>query len=120
MFPACQLTIVKTLFSTTIQQLAHAIVDCFISVSNPKGESNATCFFQIDPAFQPQELETRTIYGLQLEQLRNNAKIDENVFRNIKTKRQDVSQRETNLHNHVPVHSPYLNNLTVIDSLHLI
>lgn len=92
----------------------------FYSVSNPKGESNATCFFQMDPAFQPQELETRTIYGLQLEQLRNNAKIDENVFRNIKTKRQDVSQRETNLHNHVPVHSPYLNNLTVIDSLHLI
>lgn len=53
-----------------------------------------TCFFQMDPVFEPQELETRTIFGLQLEQLRNNAKIDESVFRNIVTKRQDVSPRE--------------------------
>ena len=44
----------------------------------------------MDPAYEPPELETRTLFGLKLEQLRNNAKIDEALFKNIVSKRQDV------------------------------
>lgn len=45
----------------------------------------------MDPGYEPSELESRTIFGLKLEQLRNNARIDESVFTNIVSKRQDVS-----------------------------
>lgn len=49
-------------------------------------------FFQMDPAFEPHNVETRTLFGLKLEQQRNNSRIDESVFKNIVTKRQDVSE----------------------------
>ncbi|PFX26852.1 bifunctional purine biosynthesis protein PURH-like isoform X2 [Stylophora pistillata] len=57
-----------------------------------KKKGGKYCVLEMDPVFEPQELETRTIFGLQLEQLRNNAKIDKSVFRNIKTKRQDLPE----------------------------
>ena len=60
-----------------------------------------TCsFFQMDPAFEPHNMETRTLFGLKLEQQRNNSRIDESVFKNIVTKRQDVSEMNCSLHHH--------------------
>ena len=59
--------------------------------SELKGSFVCLYFFQMDPAFEPHNVETRTLFGLKLEQQRNNARIDENVFKNIVTKRQDVS-----------------------------
>ena len=47
----------------------------------------------MDPGYEPGNKETRTLFGLKLEQQRNNAKIDESVLKNIVTKRQDVSQQ---------------------------
>ena len=46
--------------------------------------------FQMDPNYEPSPMESRTIFGLHLEQLRNNCIIDENVFKNIKTKQTNV------------------------------
>jgi len=51
----------------------------------------------MDPTFEPQNVETRTLFGLKLEQQRNNARIDESVFKNIVTKRQDVSDMNSSL-----------------------
>ena len=39
----------------------------------------------MDPAYEPDETEVRTIYGLQLEQRRNDAVINKDVFNNIVT-----------------------------------
>ena len=54
-------------------------------------------FIQMDSAFEPHNVETRTLFGLKLEQHRNNARIDENVFKNIVTKRKDVSDINSRL-----------------------
>ena len=54
-------------------------------------------YFQMDPGFEPHNIESRTIFGLKLEQQRNNAKIDESVFKNIVTKRQDVNDTNTGI-----------------------
>ena len=45
---------------------------------------------QMDPDYEPAESETRTIFGLKLEQLRNNARIDKSFFTNIPSKRKEV------------------------------
>ena len=47
----------------------------------------------MDPAYEPPELESRTLFGLKLEQLRNNARIDKSVFTNIASKSQVVSNQ---------------------------
>jgi phosphoribosylaminoimidazolecarboxamide formyltransferase/IMP cyclohydrolase len=41
---------------------------------------------QIDPAYVPGEVETKQVYGVHLQQRRNNAKIDAALFNNIVTK----------------------------------
>lgn len=40
---------------------------------------------QIDPDFEPSDQETRTVYGITLQQHRNDAKIDPSIFNNIIT-----------------------------------
>lgn len=57
-------------------------------------------FFQMDPEFEPHNVETRTLFGLKLEQQRNNAKIDDSVFKNVVTLRQDVSDKNTSFPPH--------------------
>ena len=47
----------------------------------------------MDPAYEPPELESRALFGLKLEQLRNNARIDKSVFTNIASKSQVVSNQ---------------------------
>ncbi|XP_033105701.1 bifunctional purine biosynthesis protein PURH-like [Anneissia japonica] len=46
---------------------------------------------QMDPSFEPDVMETRTLYGMQMQQLRNNGVIDKGMFTNIvTTKRVDL------------------------------
>ena len=52
---------------------------------------NKSLFVQMDPAYEPPESETRTLFGLKLQQLRNNATINKSVFSNIASKRKEVS-----------------------------
>ncbi|KAI8925931.1 cytidine deaminase-like protein [Entophlyctis helioformis] len=42
---------------------------------------------QIDPAFEPAPIERRTVYGLTLEQRRNDLVIDASIFKNVVTKK---------------------------------
>ncbi|CAB4407514.1 unnamed protein product, partial [Rhizophagus irregularis] len=47
---------------------------------------------QIDPNYEPPELETRQVYGLYLQQKRNNVQIDANLFNNITTKNKNLPE----------------------------
>jgi hypothetical protein len=47
---------------------------------------------QINPNYEPPLSETRTLFGLKMEQLRNNGKIDKNLFQNVKSKRTEVTK----------------------------
>jgi phosphoribosylaminoimidazolecarboxamide formyltransferase/IMP cyclohydrolase len=44
----------------------------------------------MDPTYEPDNMETRTLFGMQLRQKRNDAKIDAEVFKNIVTNRKEV------------------------------
>lgn len=46
---------------------------------------------QIDATYTPKPVERKILFGMTLEQKRNDGKIDESLFSNIVTKRQDVS-----------------------------
>lgn len=46
---------------------------------------------QIDANYTPKPIEYKVLFGMTLEQKRNDGKINENLFTNIVTKRQDVS-----------------------------
>jgi phosphoribosylaminoimidazolecarboxamide formyltransferase/IMP cyclohydrolase len=46
---------------------------------------------QIDPNYVPADVETRQVYGVSLQQRRNDAKIDPKSFENIVSKSKDVS-----------------------------
>ena len=47
---------------------------------------------QIDPDYVPDPVETRTVFGLTLQQERNNAVLDESVFENIVTENKDLPE----------------------------
>lgn len=47
----------------------------------------------MDPYYEPDENEIRTLYGLHLMQKRNNVVIDQSLFKNIVTKNKNVSRR---------------------------
>ena len=44
----------------------------------------------MDPDYEPDDTETRTLYGLQLQQLRNNASVTKEMFNNLVTKKNKV------------------------------
>jgi phosphoribosylaminoimidazolecarboxamide formyltransferase/IMP cyclohydrolase len=44
----------------------------------------------MDPLYEPSEIETRQVYGVSLQQRRNDVKIDASLFKNIVTKNQKV------------------------------
>lgn len=48
------------------------------------------CVLQIDPTFEPALMERKVLFGLTLEQRRNDAVIDKNLFTNIVSKKKDV------------------------------
>lgn len=54
---------------------------------------------QIDPTYNPPVTETRTLFGIHMEQRRNDAVIDKNLFSNIVTKRGEVNIISTSSNN---------------------
>ncbi|NP_001383476.1 bifunctional purine biosynthesis protein ATIC isoform 2 [Gallus gallus] len=55
-----------------------------------KKKNGGYCVLQMDPNYEPDDNEIRTLYGLQLMQKRNNAVIDRSLFKNIVTKNKTV------------------------------
>ncbi|WAR05539.1 PUR9-like protein [Mya arenaria] len=47
----------------------------------------------IDPEYEPPQVETRTLFGLQMSQTRNNANINKLVFKNVVTANTDVGEK---------------------------
>ncbi|KAH0836458.1 bifunctional purine biosynthesis protein ade10 [Lanmaoa asiatica] len=50
-----------------------------------KKKAGKYCVLEIDPTYAPPEIETRQVYGINLQQRRNDAKIDATLFVNIVT-----------------------------------
>ncbi|KAK7060915.1 bifunctional phosphoribosylaminoimidazolecarboxamide formyltransferase/IMP cyclohydrolase [Paramarasmius palmivorus] len=55
-----------------------------------KKKGGKYCVLQIDPAYEPPEIETKQVYGIHLQQRRNNAKIDAKLFENIVSKQKEL------------------------------
>lgn len=45
---------------------------------------------QMDPNYTPPDIETRQVYGISMQQRRNDAVIDASLFKNIVTKNKEV------------------------------
>jgi len=56
-----------------------------------KKKGGGYCVLQIDPNYTPKDLETKTLFGMSMEQKRNDAVIDSSVFKNLVTKRNNLS-----------------------------
>lgn len=56
-----------------------------------KKKGGAYCVLQIDPTYEPSTTEIRTVYGLTLEQKRNDVVIDEKLLSNVVSKRKELS-----------------------------
>jgi len=57
-----------------------------------KKKNGSYCILQIDPTFEPIEIESRTLFGLHLEQKRNDAEINAEIFKNVVSSRKDLSE----------------------------
>ncbi|KAI6124854.1 bifunctional purine biosynthesis protein ade10 [Pisolithus croceorrhizus] len=51
------------------------------------------CVLEMDPNYAPPELETRQVYGVSLQQRRNDVKIDAKLFENTVTQNKDLPQQ---------------------------
>ncbi|XP_052806937.1 bifunctional purine biosynthesis protein ATIC-like isoform X2 [Mya arenaria] len=58
-----------------------------------KKKNGGYCVLQIDPEYEPPQVETRTLFGLQMSQTRNNANINKLVFKNVVTANTDVGEK---------------------------
>lgn len=58
-----------------------------------KKKGGKYCVLQMNPNYEAPAFETRTIFGLKLEQLRNNGKVEKALFQNIKSKRKDLPEQ---------------------------
>jgi len=56
-----------------------------------KKKGGAFCVLQIDPNYVPKDIETKTLFGMSMEQKRNDAVIDPAVFAKLVTKRKNLS-----------------------------
>ena len=56
-----------------------------------KKKGGKYCVLQMDPNYQPPAIETRTLYGLQLMQRRNDCVINSDMFTNIVSNHKTVS-----------------------------
>ncbi|CAG0880800.1 unnamed protein product [Cyprideis torosa] len=63
--------------------------EALVTLSKKKGGSY--CILQMDPDYAPVPREKRTLFGLTLEQKRNDALIDASCFKNIVTKKKELS-----------------------------
>uniref|UniRef100_A0A674GXB9 Bifunctional purine biosynthesis protein ATIC n=1 Tax=Taeniopygia guttata TaxID=59729 RepID=A0A674GXB9_TAEGU len=57
-----------------------------------KKKNGVYCVLQMDPHYEPDDVEVRTLYGLNLMQKRNNAVIDRSLFKNIVTKNKNLPE----------------------------
>ncbi|KYO33492.1 bifunctional purine biosynthesis protein ATIC [Alligator mississippiensis] len=57
-----------------------------------KKKNGGYCVLQMDPYYEPDENEIRTLYGLHLMQKRNNVVIDQSLFKNIVTKNKNLPE----------------------------
>lgn len=57
-----------------------------------KKKNGGYCVLSIDPNFEPQPMERRILFGLTMEQMRNNVKIDGSLFKNIVSKNKDLPE----------------------------
>lgn len=57
-----------------------------------KKKNGSYCILQIDPNYEPNEIESKTLFGLRLEQKRNDAEINAEIFKNVVSSRKDLSE----------------------------
>ncbi|KAJ6665323.1 hypothetical protein lerEdw1_004372 [Lerista edwardsae] len=57
-----------------------------------KKKNGSYCVLQMDPAYEPDENEIRTLFGLHLKQKRNDGVIDRSLFKNIVTKNKNLPE----------------------------
>ncbi|KAK6634311.1 hypothetical protein RUM44_004922 [Polyplax serrata] len=57
-----------------------------------KKKGGSYCVLQIDPEYEAEEVERKVLFGMTMEQQRNNAKIDKNLFTNVVTKNKNISE----------------------------
>lgn len=57
-----------------------------------KKKNGGYCVLSIDPSYEPAALERRVLFGLTMEQMRNNAKIDGGLFKNVVSKKKDLPE----------------------------
>lgn len=55
-----------------------------------KKKNGQYCVLQIDPSYEPTAAERRTLFGLTLEQKRNDAVVNSNLLKNIVTDNKEV------------------------------
>jgi phosphoribosylaminoimidazolecarboxamide formyltransferase/IMP cyclohydrolase len=55
-----------------------------------KKKAGKYCVLEMDPSYKPGDIETRQVYGVSLQQRRNDVKIDAKLFENLVTKNKDV------------------------------
>lgn len=56
-----------------------------------KKKNGSYCILQVDPAYEPKEIESKILFGLHLEQKRNDAEINSEMFKNVVTSSKDLS-----------------------------
>lgn len=57
-----------------------------------KKKNGGYCVLQIDSSYEPDPIERRILFGLTLEQKRNDAKIDSTLFKNIATNNKNLTE----------------------------
>ncbi|XP_073409325.1 bifunctional purine biosynthesis protein ATIC [Dendrobates tinctorius] len=57
-----------------------------------KKKNGNYCVLQVDSTYEPDDTEIRTIFGLQLEQRRNDAVVDSSLFSNLVTAKKELSE----------------------------
>ncbi|EPT01004.1 hypothetical protein FOMPIDRAFT_1060110 [Fomitopsis schrenkii] len=63
-----------------------------------KKKGGKYCVLQIDPSYVPEAIETRQVYGIHLQQRRNDAKVSPELFSNLVTKNKELpSEAQTDL-----------------------
>ncbi|XP_048479014.1 bifunctional purine biosynthesis protein ATIC isoform X3 [Plutella xylostella] len=71
--------------------IAPGYTDAALALLKKKKGGNY-CVLKMDPTYEPSLLEQKTIFGLTLEQRRNDAKIDRSLFSNIVTKNKSLPE----------------------------
>lgn len=71
--------------------IAPGYTDKALEMLSKKKNGNY-CVLQIDPAYEPDLMERKVIFGMTLEQKRNNAVIDKSLFANVVTENKNLPE----------------------------